>query len=243
MNNPASRSRNERTIITHSVLIGLTPLIPIPVVDDLTKAYFQRRMVTSLASARGVELSREDVDTLATDRGGRGCLVGCLSTVLVYPVKKIFRKVFYFLEWKRAVDLTSAAYHHGFLIDTLFSEWGAPASTGKSTAEVRDAIDAVCREAPIKPLERAIWGTFRQSKNLIVSGAGLLEQSFRKMTGRANEKRVAQAVESIDMEEARKLESVVDRLEHSVDEIPQSYFDNLKAKLTARLGRPVAKQL
>ena len=36
---------NQKLIITHAVLTGLTPLIPVPIVDDLVKSYFQRRLV------------------------------------------------------------------------------------------------------------------------------------------------------------------------------------------------------
>ncbi len=226
---------SQRTIITHAVLVGLTPLIPVPVVDDLAKSYFQRRLVRSLAAMRGRSLGAEDVETLAVDRGGGGCLAGCLGLVIVYPLKKIFRKIFFFLEWKRAVDLTSAAFHHGYLVDYVLAEWDALGAGTKSAAEVRDAIDAVCREAPIKPLEGAVGATFRQSKNLLVAGARLLEGSFRRLGGRADEQQVAQAVESVEQEEEREIEGVVNRLQGSVNSIPQSHFDNLRAQLAARL--------
>lgn len=232
---PPPAVNSQRTIITHAVLIGLTPLIPVPVVDDLAKSYFQRRMVRSLAAMRGRGLSAEDVDTLATERGGGGCLRGCLSTVVVYPLKKIFRKIFFFLEWKRAVDLTSASFHHGYLVDYALAEWDALGANTKTTAEVRDAIDAVCREAPIKPLESAVGATFRQSKNVLVGGARLLEGSFRRITGRADAQQVARAVESVEAEEEREIEGVVDHLQRSVDGIPQGHFDNLRARLAARL--------
>src|ERR1043165_7283042 len=96
-------SANQRQIILHSILAVLTPLIPIPFVDDLVKAYFKRRMVRKLAAAQSQYLNDADVARLADDPDS-GCLLGCLTTVLVYPLKAIFRKVFFFLEWKRAVD-------------------------------------------------------------------------------------------------------------------------------------------
>ncbi len=229
-------TNNQRTIITHAVLIGLTPLIPVPVVDDLAKSYFQRRMVRSLAASHGRRLSDEEVSALAVDRGGGGCL-GCLGLLILYPLKKIFRKIFFFLEWKRAVDLTSASYHHGFLVDYVLGEWGAPGALGRSAVEVRDAIDAVCRETPIKPLESAVRATFRQSKNVLVSGAGLLERSLRRIRGKADEQEVARVVESVEAEEEREIESVVNRLQRGVESIPKSHFDNLRGQLAARLKK------
>src|SRR5215208_1942675 len=87
-------STNQRQIILHAVLAGLTPLIPVPLVDDLVKSYFQRRMVRKLAAAHRRRLSDADIETLADDQDS-GCLAGCLTTVLLLPLKAIFRKIFF----------------------------------------------------------------------------------------------------------------------------------------------------
>src|SRR5262245_48986903 len=94
---------NQKLILSHAVLIGLTPLIPIPFVDDLVKSYFQRRMVRKLSAIYGKILSDQEIKTLADDPD-QGCLWGCLSNVLLFPLKLLFRLIFFFLEWKRAVD-------------------------------------------------------------------------------------------------------------------------------------------
>src|SRR5438045_2824658 len=105
----------QRGLVAHAVLVGLTPLIPVPVVDDLAKNYFRRRLVRGLAAASGRALSDAEFAALLKERE-RGCLRGCLTAVVVYPLKATFRKVFYFLEWKRAVDLASRTYHFGYLV-------------------------------------------------------------------------------------------------------------------------------
>ncbi|HEX8354707.1 MAG TPA: hypothetical protein VF611_17500, partial [Pyrinomonadaceae bacterium] len=76
----------QRTLVTHAVLTGLTPLIPVPLVDDLVKSYFRKRLVRSLAASAGRRLSEEEVDALTAETGG-GCLGGCVTTALVYPLK------------------------------------------------------------------------------------------------------------------------------------------------------------
>ncbi|HSE97950.1 MAG TPA: hypothetical protein VLD57_06725, partial [Blastocatellia bacterium] len=76
-----SESSNQTVIVMHALLIGLTPLIPVPFVDDLAKSFFQRRLARQLAQSRGRTLSPRAVSTLAEDRGG--CLSGCLSTVFL----------------------------------------------------------------------------------------------------------------------------------------------------------------
>src|SRR5947208_15949086 len=105
-----SEAGNQRILVTHAVLAGLTPLIPVPVVDDLAKNYFRKRMVRRLAAANGRGLGVEELTALTREREG-GCLRRCLVPAIVYPLKAVFRKVFYFLEWKRAVALSSRTYH------------------------------------------------------------------------------------------------------------------------------------
>lgn len=222
------------TIATHAVLAGMTPLIPVPVVDDLAKAYFRRRLVRSLAAARGRSLSHADVEALAAEHES-GCLSGCVGTLVLYPLKKVFRKIFFFLEWKRAVDLTSRTYHFGYLVDHVFAA-RLDETSGRSAAEVGAAIDAVCREAPIKPLEAAVGATFRQSRSVLSAGANLLERSLRRVVGRKKAEQVERAVESVEAEEERQIKPVVTRLQHSVEAIPDEHFRRLREQLAARLA-------
>lgn len=233
---PEGASR--KLLVTHAVLVGLTPLIPIPVVDDLVKSHLLRRMVRALASGRGHRLSPEEVEALTAERGG-GCLGGCLGQVVLYPLKKIFRKIFFFLEWKRAADLTSRTYHYGYLIDHALRPRadGARLIERKPAAEVGAAIDAVCREAPIKPLESAVGATFRGSKNVLAGAAKILERALRRRgTPRPDPRAVAEAVESVESEEERQIEGVTRGLQGAIANIPEEHFRLLRYALDARLG-------
>ena len=235
---PAPEGVSRKLLTTHAVLVGLTPLIPVPFVDDMVKSHLLRRMAGELAAARGRQLSPEEVGALTTERGG-GCLGGCLGQALLYPLKKIFRKVFYFLEWKRAADLTSRAYHHGYLIDYAL----APRADGprlierKSAAEVGAAIDAVCRESPVKPLESAVGAAFRGSKNVLTGAAAILERALRRRGApRPDPRQVAEAVESVEEQEERQIEGVTRGLQGAIANIPEEHFRLLRARLDARLG-------
>jgi hypothetical protein len=226
----------QHVLVTHALLTGLTPLIPVPLVDDLVKNYFRKRLVRSLASAAGRALGDEELDALASERGG-GCLRGCVGTVLVYPLKAIFRKIFYFLEWKRAVDLTSRTYHFGYLVNhALRRREGSPSLLDAHGARaVSEAVEAVCREAPIKPLESAVGGTFRKSKGVLRAAAALLSRSLRRQPPRPE--RVAEAIESVEPEEERELRPVVTRLQSSIASVPEEHFRALRENLEARLAR------
>jgi hypothetical protein len=43
----------QHVLVTHAVLTGLTPLIPVSLVDDLVKSYFRKRLVRTLAASVG----------------------------------------------------------------------------------------------------------------------------------------------------------------------------------------------
>src|SRR5947209_14488030 len=187
-NNLQMAEGSQRGLVTHAVLTGLTPLIPVPIVDDLAKNYFRRRLVRRLAASNNLKLSNEEFSALTSERG-RGCVRGCLVMLLVYPLKAVFRKVFYFLEWKRAVDLTSRTYHFGYLTGYAMQPRAGGASLLDlcGAVKVSEAVETVCREAPIKPVEAAVAGTFRQSRRVLRASANLLARSLRRLTGRARD--------------------------------------------------------
>ena len=228
----------QRGLVTHAVLVGLTPLIPVPLLDDVVKNYFRRRMVRALAASAGRTLDEKELDALASE-AERGCLTGCLFTVIVYPLKAIFRKVFYFLEIKRAVDLASRTYHFGYVISYALRprEGGASALDLYGAKAVNEAAQAACRDAPIKPVEAAIGGTFRKSRTVLSGAAALLADSLRRVSGRARAERVAEAIEAIDPEEARELEPVVTRIQRSIASVPEEHFRDLRARFDALLER------
>jgi hypothetical protein len=226
---------SQRQIILHAVLAGLTPLIPIPFVDDLLKTYFKRRMVRKLAAAQSQYLNDTDVAKLADDPDS-GCLLGCLTTVLVYPLKAIFRKIFFFLEWKRAVDVVSHTYYQGFLIESALAErWIAPAGIRRAE-EVRRAIDHVLLQLNTSLIERAVKGIFKQSKAALKGVVRLLQNSLRALRGKPSQEQVAQAVEALQEEEERELEGVVGQLQNAINTIPVEHFEQLKERLAQALG-------
>jgi hypothetical protein len=224
----------QTTILTYSVLVGLSPLVPVPFVDDWLMNYFRRRLVRSLASTHGQKFNDESVSLLADDNEKKGCLVGCLSMVILYPLKKIFRKVFYFLEWKRAVDLTSHTYHFGYLLNFALRDGFLKSDTNNLSA-VRAILDDVCNDTPIKPVESVVAGTFRQTKSLIFSGVEILEKAFRNLKGKPTQDDVGVAVESIVEEEKEKLEGITNELGSGIANIPEGHFKTMCEKFTVRM--------
>ena len=60
---------NQRSLVTYAIFVGLTPLIPVPFVDDLAQSYFRRRLVRMLAASHGHALGPDDLDALVAERG------------------------------------------------------------------------------------------------------------------------------------------------------------------------------
>lgn len=232
---PMSQGQNNKsTIVTYSVLVGLSPLVPVPFVDDWLKNYFRRRMVRSLAASHGQMFSDETVSLLADEAGGGGCVLGCLTMLVFYPLKKLFRKVFYFLEWKRAVDLTSHTYHFGYLLNFALRE-GYLKSDTNDFESIRKAFDEVCTDTSIKPIETVVGKTFQQTKGLIFSGAQILEKAFRNLKHKPTQDDVSVVVESVEEEEKEKLEGITNKLGNALSNIPEEHFKEMKEKFTLRM--------
>lgn len=226
---------NQRLIVSHSVLAGLTPLIPIPIVDDLARVYFVRRLVRKLAAANGYKVSEEEIKILADERDS-GCLRGCAIATLLLPFKLIFRKVFFFLEWKRAIDTASHVYYQGYLVDcSLMEGWCVPVGH-RSFLEVRAAIDSVLGRLNTSVIERAIRGTFSQSKSGLKSAAAILARGLRRTPRTASPEQVGQAVEAVEEREAREIEGITEKLQGAIGAIPSGHFRRLRDDLASQLG-------
>jgi len=102
-------------IYAQATFAGLSPLIPVPILDWIVEEYFRRRMPQAIAHARGYGLSREVVGVL--NRGGESCLASCLVfplRLLVEILKSLSRKLLYVLSIKEASDRISYYWHQDF---------------------------------------------------------------------------------------------------------------------------------
>lgn len=151
-----------------SLLSALAQLLPTPFIDDLLEGRVRRRMAERLARGHGVTLSRRQARRLVGRTGGRS-LTRLAGKAIFYPVKKIFRKVIYFLAVKSAVDSFSDAFHHGYLLCSaleLEALEGASASDDR-VEEVGAAIDEVIGSVDTRPIGNAVKGVFRNSRRLL----------------------------------------------------------------------------
>lgn len=232
---PTSEEPNtQRRIVAHAVLVGLTPLIPVPFLDDVVKEYFLRRLMRSLGEARDTALSEEDVHALADDPGGcLGC--GCMAKILLLPIRKLIRKILIFLEWKRAIDLVSITYHRGYLVDYALEQgWLGPEGQ-HSGLDVRAAIDAVIAEIGVKPVERVVSSTFSTSKGAVRAAAKTLAEAVRGLGERPSSDEVMDVLEAIEPREEKNLSGVIDVLRRGLSGLPKEHYQQLRTRFAARL--------
>lgn len=136
----------------HAILCGLCSLIPLPWVDEWAERKARRKLYRDLADARGVALPDEEIEVLVEDRSN--LLLGCLLMAIVWPIKKLFRTVFYFLTLKDVVDGVALAGHRAAMLDAAMRRGLLP---GKPE-EVRAEMDAVLARYRWSPVSRLALG-------------------------------------------------------------------------------------
>ena len=156
--NIAERSRS-LPIIFSTLLVGLSPLIPIPVVDDLVTAALCRWRVKYLAAQCGLTFTKEETKTLA-DLQQVGCLGGAIQNTLGYAVKAFFQNLLFWLEAGRVVNLLAQSYYDGVLLDYAFSEGLYKTGSRAEAERLRKNIMTVRQGA-----------NFRQLANLLKSSS------------------------------------------------------------------------
>jgi hypothetical protein len=227
-----SDNNRQNLLVTYAALTGLTPLVPIPFVDDQIYAYFLRSLVQRLAAAHHKNLNHDEIAAL-TLQANRGCALGCLGSVLLYPLKKVLRKIFFFLEWKRAVDTISHTYYQGYLIDVALAEgW----LDDYGAVKVRAAINAVLAKTNTSVIARAILGAVNTSKHILRS-AGELLSHYLSGSKRAPQHEVERTVAGVEDEEKAKLGDFIAQLQNAIAALPAEHFQQLRHQLATELSR------
>lgn len=226
-------------LLTPVVLIGASALIPIPFADDMVKVYLEKRLFSEIAEKEGVSLSKEERSRLTQTPSKGCCALGCLSSAFLYPVKRVLRKLFYFLEIKRSVDQASTALAQAWLFQlTLHRGLWKPGGDIARCDQVRTAINAACHSHGVKPLETAIKHAFAGTKGTLKEFAG----KFSKKST-ADEAEFAQAVEKLEEEQKEKLAGITQRLSDSLGQVSDSYLVRFAETFEQHLAVELAKPL
>lgn len=221
---------NHPVILTHSILIGLTPLIPIPFLDDVVKSEFQRRMVRQIAAAHGQQPTAAQAETVFEEAFIRGCIGGCIYALLYYPLKKLLRKLFFIVEVRRAFNLVSSMYYTGFLLEAALMEGyriDTPRENTSQSKRLRMAIEFARQGANMELIKRLV----RQYLNPLL----LLRAAWQLIL--ATVPRVPAMVGALPGAIWQGIRSAPGALSRGLSDIPRRVRRNFAVRIQVLLGR------
>jgi hypothetical protein len=142
-----------------ATLAGLSVLIPIPFMDDAFEAFFRRRIPGAVARSRGRSLPA-DVRAVLGEGDGSGCATLPLRLTLGL-LKRLSRKLLYFLTVKSATDRLSLYWSRAFLIDHMLM--AGHLESAASARVARQALDEVLTtvDGPLPRLARQVIASTR----------------------------------------------------------------------------------
>jgi hypothetical protein len=172
----------EWQIYADATFAGLCPLIPIPLVDMIFEWYFRQRIGPVIARRRGRPLSSAVIQDI---NRGDGCLGGCLGwpiKLTIKLLKRLSRKILYFLAIKEATDQLSHYWHRAYLLDYMVQHgYLADESVSDTAAQ---ALEKVLDHPHISPLN--------QLAHRIVIGASHIFRTLRRARKGTEDEVVAQ---------------------------------------------------
>ncbi len=247
----APPKRELRRLVADSVLTGLCPLIPVPLLDDFARDLLRKRVVTRLAAESATVMADSEARILACGYqppSAGGCARGCLRMALIQPIffvinllfRKVMRKIFFFLTIKDAVDTFSHTFHEAYLLRHTLSLGilKEPALTGTGPVvvdprllEVRGAVEAVVRDTDTGPVRNLASSAFAGSRRLALGTARRMTRVLRRRRRDAE----AEITEGLEREAEAGFGALIDELTRDL-ESQGGYLEQLETALEQRLG-------
>ncbi len=172
--------RKEWMILYHTILIGASPLIPIPFLDELLVLYLRRHLVADIARSRGKTLTPAQIRQFADEPAGTGC-IGISLSIVAFFIMELVRDFLFWLEWKRGVDLATETYHFGYLADAIFAREDF---TPQNAQIYRQAIKESLAGFQTEQVHDAIRRVFSSSRTVIRDVRNWLFQFGKYYMGR-----------------------------------------------------------
>ena len=237
-------TRELRPLVAHALVVGLTPLIPVPFLDDWTRDRLRRWQVAQRAKTHDRPLDDSAISTLALDAKAfrlSGCLKGCALTAVFkagfYVVKqlsfKIFRKIVIFFMIKDCADRFAGTLDEGVLLEHALLGDRLKDPSPETVRRVRQAVETACSEVGRGPIEQIARATFQGSRSLIRHAGRELSRRLRALR-RSGSQQIAPELEKEGEEE---LGSLIDTLTGELED-ETAYFDRLIERFEAALAAP-----
>lgn len=133
-------------VAQYALFAGLCAFVPVPLLDGWLERKATRAMLVALAESRGRTLEPAALDILVEDRSS--LLLGCLGVVFIWPIKKLFRTLFYFLTIKDVIDGVALASLRAAMVDAALHRLPG------DVKGVRDVMDVTLGRWQWSPVSR-----------------------------------------------------------------------------------------
>jgi hypothetical protein len=145
-----------------ATLAGLSVLVPIPFLDDAFEAFFRGRIPGAVARSRGRTLP-DDVRAILGEGDDRGGCAAIPVRLTLGLLKRLSRKILYFLTIKSATDRLSQYWSRAFLIDHMMM--AGHLESAPSARVARQAMDEALTTVA-GPLPRVAAQVIATSRNV-----------------------------------------------------------------------------
>ena len=226
------------TVLYHSILIGAALFVPIPLLDERIAIFLWKRMISELAKSHKRTLTKDQVITLSYQSRfalSEGCLL-----LLGQLIKAVFRTVFFFLEWRKAINLATDAYYSGYLLNELFAYEGFdPAKSARYATALQKAKQGV----NTKLVQGVFRSQFRSSKGVLLSlgkwlssiTVGYAKESWARRKRKKTEGATEQQMENFfEMHKSRfqtLLQDLIGSVQTGIGALPKEHFEELRNKM------------
>ncbi len=172
---PSAVPPRVQRVAFHAVVSGLTPLIPVPFLDEYALRRVREQMVRAILRERALSAPDRTVTVLAglyPRQGSR--LQQFASKAALFSLRLAWRKAYRRLAtalWvKDCVDMASISLHHGYLLQHALERGDLDAlnlATEDTARRVHSAIDAACKELDARPVNQILRRLFDGSRLLV----------------------------------------------------------------------------
>jgi hypothetical protein len=242
--------KNQVTVISYSLLSGLSILIPVPFLDDAVANFFSTQMVAVLAKSYSVPLTSSELSVLATGHG-IGCLNALLDLGVGQTIKVVLRRTlkdFIFLwEAKEIVERIVACFYMGYFYEVVFSEGYYHSGDMEYTRRVNQLVIWVSGQANNQVLVDTLTQKLKHSSKIVLKISGLIAQAavqsfhlkvkstFRKKAKAKYEVDPSSTQVMNDLVQLPELNQLVTEFMANVSALPADHFIKLKSLLKANL--------
>ncbi len=148
-----ARTKFDWLIYADATFAGLSLLIPIPLLDVAFAWFFRRRMIGTIAKRNGRSLPQPVMRQVNRypDTWWRSCLTAPFALLLLF-LKRLSRKLLYFLTVKEATDELSYYWHRAFLLDHMVRR--GDLDKPETAVAALQAMNDVLAQHPTSPLQQ-----------------------------------------------------------------------------------------